>query len=244
MGDASVSIAGDAHAPVTTTYIGTQVLGMAMMPLARAAKDPRPVFSAADVGVFTGREWLLDEVTHLSPSIRAATYSLRPRQALVKQRLPHGLSRREDTCRTSLATRVAVLYREPWRTFQLSSSCSSAWMIRHLQGCCRNGPRPPVDLSRFWRRQQIGHVSWNGQLPVVMGVGRGGPVVRWPAVWPAVVVARWSLRSRDISYWQGSGRPDAPFTTVRIAGGRSAQPARYPYLPCQGHSRRRPGGPH
>ncbi len=61
-GDASVSIGGDSYAPVTTTYIGTQVLGMSLMPLVTAAKDPRPVFAAADVGAFTGREWLSDEV--------------------------------------------------------------------------------------------------------------------------------------------------------------------------------------
>ena len=51
-----------AHAPVTTTSIGTQMFGMSLMPLATAAKDPRPVFSAADVDAFTGREWLSDEV--------------------------------------------------------------------------------------------------------------------------------------------------------------------------------------
>jgi hypothetical protein len=61
-GDASVSIGGDSHAPVTTTNIGTLVLGMSLMPLARAAKDPRPVFVATEVGAFTGREWLSDEV--------------------------------------------------------------------------------------------------------------------------------------------------------------------------------------
>ncbi len=61
-GAASVSIGGDAHAPVSPTYIGTQVLGMSSMPLATAAKDPRPVFTAADVGAFTGREWLSEEV--------------------------------------------------------------------------------------------------------------------------------------------------------------------------------------
>ena len=63
-GDASISIGGDANAPVTANYtnIGTQVLGMSLMPLATAAKDPRPVFTAVDVGAFTGREWLSDEV--------------------------------------------------------------------------------------------------------------------------------------------------------------------------------------
>ena len=61
-GAASVSIAGDSHAPVTTTHIGTQMLGMSLMPLATAAKDPRPVFIAADVDAFTGRAWLSDEV--------------------------------------------------------------------------------------------------------------------------------------------------------------------------------------
>lgn len=61
-GDAAVSIAGDSHAPVSTTSIGTQVLGMAAIPLGTAAKDPRPVFTAANVAAFTGREWLSSEV--------------------------------------------------------------------------------------------------------------------------------------------------------------------------------------
>jgi hypothetical protein len=61
-GDAAVSIGGNALGPVTTTSIDTQIVGMSLMPLATAAKDPRPVFTAADVGAFTGREWLSDEV--------------------------------------------------------------------------------------------------------------------------------------------------------------------------------------
>ena len=61
-GPASVGIAGDAHGPVTATHIGTLVLGVSSMPLTVAAKDPRPVFTAADVDAFTGREWLAGEV--------------------------------------------------------------------------------------------------------------------------------------------------------------------------------------
>ena len=61
-GPASVAITGDSHAPVNTTYIGTQVLSAASMPLARAIKDPRPIFTAVGVDAFTGREWLSDEV--------------------------------------------------------------------------------------------------------------------------------------------------------------------------------------
>ena len=61
-GPASVSIAGDAHGSVTATHIGTLVLGASSMPLAAAAKDPRPVFTAADVSAFTGRDWLSSEV--------------------------------------------------------------------------------------------------------------------------------------------------------------------------------------
>ena len=41
-GDASVSIGGDANAPVTANYtnIGTQVLGMSVMPLTRRLRIP------------------------------------------------------------------------------------------------------------------------------------------------------------------------------------------------------------
>jgi hypothetical protein len=52
---------GDSHAQVTTN-IGTFVLGMSLLPLARAARDPRPVFTAVDVDAFTGREWLSDRL--------------------------------------------------------------------------------------------------------------------------------------------------------------------------------------
>jgi hypothetical protein len=61
-GDAAVSIAGDSHGPVTTTYIGTQVVGGSSVPLAVAVKDPRPVYTAVGVDAFTGRGWLVDEV--------------------------------------------------------------------------------------------------------------------------------------------------------------------------------------
>jgi hypothetical protein len=61
-GDASVSIVGDSNAPVTTTSINTQVLGMSLVPLTAAAKDPRPVFRAAGIDTFTGREWLTNAV--------------------------------------------------------------------------------------------------------------------------------------------------------------------------------------
>ena len=50
------------HAPVTAAGTSASVSGMSLMPLATAVKDPRPVFTAADVGAFTGREWLAAEV--------------------------------------------------------------------------------------------------------------------------------------------------------------------------------------
>ena len=58
-GDAAVSIGGDATAPVSTTYVGTQVLDRLAVPLQAAAKDPRAVFLAVGVEAFTGREWLV-----------------------------------------------------------------------------------------------------------------------------------------------------------------------------------------
>ena len=83
-GDAAVSHRGDSHAPVTTTYIGTQVLGMSLMPLTAAAKDPRLVFTAVDVDAFTGREWLAGEVDRFMASIPAAMCLSRLRQGLGK----------------------------------------------------------------------------------------------------------------------------------------------------------------
>jgi hypothetical protein len=61
-GPASVSVGGNVGGPVTTTYVENQFVDISLIPLARAAKDPRPVFRAADVIAFTGREWLADEV--------------------------------------------------------------------------------------------------------------------------------------------------------------------------------------
>ena len=61
-GDAAVSIAGDSRAPVTTTYVGTQVVGASSMPLSAAAKDPGVVFAAVHLEAFTGRQWLADQV--------------------------------------------------------------------------------------------------------------------------------------------------------------------------------------
>ena len=45
-GDASVSIGGDSHAPVTTTSIGTQVLGTSLMPLATRKSAVLPAGAA------------------------------------------------------------------------------------------------------------------------------------------------------------------------------------------------------
>src|SRR5262249_47707596 len=58
----AVSIAGDIYGPLTTTGIGTRVLGVSSMPLAAAVKDPRPVFTAVGVDAFTGREWLSEGI--------------------------------------------------------------------------------------------------------------------------------------------------------------------------------------
>jgi hypothetical protein len=42
--------------------LGTQVLGISAVPLATAAKDPGPIFTAANVVAFTGRGWLANEI--------------------------------------------------------------------------------------------------------------------------------------------------------------------------------------
>jgi hypothetical protein len=57
-----VSIAGDAHGPVSTLHAEHLVLGRALVPLAVAVLDPEAVFTAVGLGGFTGREWLADAV--------------------------------------------------------------------------------------------------------------------------------------------------------------------------------------
>jgi hypothetical protein len=54
--------AGGNIGSVSSTYIGTQVLGMSAMPVAAAVKDPGSVFTAVGVESFTGREWLAGAV--------------------------------------------------------------------------------------------------------------------------------------------------------------------------------------
>ena len=58
---AAIAATGDIGS-ASTTYIGTQVLGVSALPVAAAAKDPGPIFIAVGVEMFTGREWLADEV--------------------------------------------------------------------------------------------------------------------------------------------------------------------------------------
>jgi hypothetical protein len=62
---AAIAVSGDVES-ASTTYIGTQVLGVSSVPLAVAAKDPGPVFAAADLDRFTGREWLTGEVDRVA----------------------------------------------------------------------------------------------------------------------------------------------------------------------------------
>jgi hypothetical protein len=61
-GDAAVSIAGDSYGSVSTNIIDKLVFDISSVPIAIAAKDPRPVFTAVDIDSFTGRNWLADEV--------------------------------------------------------------------------------------------------------------------------------------------------------------------------------------
>ena len=58
---AAIAVSGDVGS-VSATYIGTQMVGASAVPVAVAAKDPGPVFAAAGVDRFTGREWLAGEV--------------------------------------------------------------------------------------------------------------------------------------------------------------------------------------
>jgi hypothetical protein len=56
----AVAVSGDIG--TVTTHIGTQVLGVPPVPVSMAAKDPHAVFTAVNLGAFTGREWLVHEV--------------------------------------------------------------------------------------------------------------------------------------------------------------------------------------
>lgn len=61
-GHASVTVHGDAHGPISTTYIGTQVFTGPWVPVAAAVKDPQSVFMAAGIDAFAGRGWLVDKI--------------------------------------------------------------------------------------------------------------------------------------------------------------------------------------
>jgi hypothetical protein len=60
-GEGAIAVGGDIGS-AWTTHIGTQVLGMAAVPVAAAARDPGPIFTATGVDTFTGRGWLAGEV--------------------------------------------------------------------------------------------------------------------------------------------------------------------------------------
>jgi hypothetical protein len=62
-GDAAIAAGGDIGS-ASTTYIGTQVLGVSAIPVAMAARDPRSIFSTVGIDMFTGRDWLVDELDH------------------------------------------------------------------------------------------------------------------------------------------------------------------------------------
>ena len=65
----AIAASGDIGSAWTTT-IGMQVLGVSSVPLAVAAKDPAPVFTAVGLEQFTGRAWLAGEVDRFMASNR------------------------------------------------------------------------------------------------------------------------------------------------------------------------------
>src|SRR6266487_2664373 len=87
-------------------------------------------------------------------------------------------------------------------------------MIRHLVGCCKSGPTPPVDLSRYWRRRPTWHVSENGQSYWLwMGwtrPTRPQATCRLACLCYCRTVCTWLPRTGL------AGHPEAPFTTVQI----------------------------
>src|ERR1700728_3122677 len=60
---AGIAVSGDVGS-ASTTYneTGMLVMDVSAVPVAVAAKDPGPVFAAAGLDRFTGREWLASEV--------------------------------------------------------------------------------------------------------------------------------------------------------------------------------------
>jgi hypothetical protein len=69
-GPASAGPGGFANSGVYIN-IDSRPMGAGLfLPLARAAQDPRPLFRAADVSSFTGREWLADEVKRFIATYR------------------------------------------------------------------------------------------------------------------------------------------------------------------------------
>jgi hypothetical protein len=62
LGEGSVSIGGDAKAPISTTHVATQnIFGMSGVPVGIATKDPQVIFAATGIEAFTGRDWLTGE---------------------------------------------------------------------------------------------------------------------------------------------------------------------------------------
>src|ERR1700729_2632282 len=61
-GSGSVSIAGNATGSISTSTVGTQVLGAGTIPLTLAIKDSAAIFTAAGTASFAGREWLTREI--------------------------------------------------------------------------------------------------------------------------------------------------------------------------------------
>ena len=154
-----LAIGGDSHAPVNTTYIGTQVLGMSVMPLARAAKDPSPIFTAADVGTFTGREWLADEVDRFITRHPCGYIFVEAEAGLGKTAFAAWLVKTRGYLSHFSRYSGGGSVQGPWRTCQLNSSFGLAWMTRHPEVCCRSGPRLLVDSSRCWRWRPTEHMS-------------------------------------------------------------------------------------
>ena len=60
-GEGAIAVGGDLGS-AWTTHIGTQVFGVSAVPVAAAARDPGPIFTATGVDTFTGRGWLAGEV--------------------------------------------------------------------------------------------------------------------------------------------------------------------------------------
>ena len=141
-GDASVSIGGSVQGPVSTTNIGTQVIGMSSVPLAVAAKDPEAVFAAASIDTFIGRKWLTTEVDLFMARNSCGYVFVQAVPVWGRPPLRRGWQRNVTICRDFRPTLAAGQNGGSAKPFGATGKEVRLGRSGYQVGCCRNGLRP------------------------------------------------------------------------------------------------------